>query len=313
MSRIHRLFAASALVLVFIAGLPGCGDKGPTTPTAGVTPTPAPTAQPTATPPPAVSPTLPQSCRSLPPTSGSPSGCVRGTPSFLNRVKDAVNSTIGATYRDPQTNATFEIVQGNGRIQVASAYLKTVADALDRQGVCAVYDGEEIWVSDGGGYNEHYDIITAEGFSWTNYAVTCRPALPMPRLPPAPPVRDPDCRNLPPSAFTFCTRDSSAYEGDAWDAQDLVIAEDRARPMPQIFNFNQRFNSSTEYGYRIVDEPLYISEILKKLKGKGFCAIYDGDEFLVKRNNVFSDHFDMIRADGFAIRTYASTCRDAAF
>lgn len=298
------------MAFIFLAG---CGGKDtPTGPVAGA-PTPVPTAQPTATPPPAVSPTLPQSCRSLPATGGSPSGCVRGTPNFLNRVKDAVNSTIGAAYRDPNTNATFEIVQGDGKIQVASAYLKAVADALDRQGVCAVYDGEEIWVSDGGGYNEHYDIMTAEGFSYTNYTVTCRPALPMPRLPPAPPVRDPDCRNLPPSAFTFCTKDSATYDGDAFDAQDLVIAEDRARPAPQIFNFNERFGGGADYGYRITNEPLYISEILKKLKAKGFCAIYDGDEFLVKRNNVFADHFDMIRADGFAIRSYTATCRDATF
>jgi hypothetical protein len=254
---------------------------------------------------------LPQSCRSLPVTNGSPSGCVKRNPNFLNHVKDAVDSTIGALYRDPYTNASFEIVQWNGKIQVASAYLRTVADALDRRGVCAVFDGEEMWLSDGGGYNEHYDIMTAEGFAYTNYTVTCRPALPMPRLPPAPPLRDPDCRNLPPSAFTFCTRDSATYDGDAFDAQDLVIAEDRARAAPQIFDFNER--SGPDYGYRITNEPLYISEILKKLKAKGVCAIYDGDEFLVKRNNVFADHFDMIRADGFAIRSYTSTCRDATF
>ncbi len=224
-----------------------------------------------------------------------------------------MNSTIGAAYRDLDTNATFEIVEGDGRIIVASAYLKTVADALDRQGVCAVHDGEEIWVSDGGGYNENYDIITAAGFSWTNYNVTCRPALPMPALPPAPPVRDPECRSLPPSALTFCSRAPSVYDGDVWDAQDQLIAEDRARPTPQIFNFSRRFNSSTDYGYGIINEPLYIQELLKKIRAKGLCAMYDGDEFLVKRNNVFSEHMDMIRADEFAIRNHISTCRDSAF
>jgi len=298
---------ASILVLL----LPACGknDATPTGPVAGPTPTPTP--QPTATPPVAANPVLPQSCRSLPASNGSPSGCAKRNGNFFNQVKDAVNATIGAPYRDPNTNATFEIVQGNNKIQVAGAYLKAVIDALDRQRVCAVYDGEEIWVSDGGGYNEQYDIITAEGFSWVGYSVTCSPALPMPALPPPAPARDPDCRNLPPSASIFCGGDRSVYDGDVWDAQDLLIAEDRARATPQIFNFNQRFNDV--YGYRIANEPLYIAELLKKIKAKGFCTIYDGDEFLVKRNNVFSEHMKMIRSDGFAVRAHISTCRDAAF
>lgn len=249
----------------------------------------------------------------MPPGNGSPSGCTKGTPNFLGRVKDAVNLAAGSSYRDPNTGEVFDILQSNNKIVVASAYLKTVTDALDRQGLCAVFDGEEISVRDGGGYNENYDIITAEGFSWVNYIVTCNPALPIPALPPAPPARDPDCRNLPPSAFTFCARDSSAYDGDVFDAQDIVIAEDRARAAPQVFNFDRRFNSSTTYGYLIVNEPLYISQMLAKLKAKGLCAIYDGDEFVVKRNNVFSEHLDMIRADMFAIRNHVSTCRDAAF
>ena len=135
----------------------------------------------------------------------------------------------------------------------------------------------------------------------------------MPRQPPAPQVRDPECRSLPPSALTFCSGAPTVYDGDVWDAQDQLIAEDRARPTPQIFNFSRRFNSSTDYGYGIIDEPLYIQELLKKIRAKGLCAMYDGDEFLVKRNNVFSEHMDMIRADEFAIRNHISTCRDSAF
>jgi len=304
--------AVLSLVSVLFLLLPACG-KNDTTPTGPITVTsPTPTPQPTATPPVATNPVLPQSCRSLPASNGSSSGCAKRTGNFFNRVKDAVNATYGAPYRDPFTGASFEIVDGSNRIKVASAYLKAVTDALDRQGICALYDGEEIWVSDGGGFNEHYDIITAEGFSWVSYSVTCSPAVPMPALRPAPPARDPDCRSLPPSEPTFCTHEpSSTYDGDVWDAQDQLVAEDRARATRQIFNFNERFNDV--YGYRIVDEPLYISELLKKIKAKGFCTIYDGDEFLVKRNNVFTEHMDMIRSDGFAIRNYISTCRDAAF
>jgi hypothetical protein len=307
MAHIHRFIAVCVLVLL----LPGCGDDNPTTPT-GVTPTPTPTAQPSATPPPSNSPTLPQSCRSLPASNGPQSGCSRQTGNFQERVRTAVNATYGATYRDPVTGQTFEIVQGNGKILVASAYLKSVSDALDRQGVCAVYDGEEMWVSDGGGYNEHYDLITADGYSWVNYAVTCNPAVPMPPLPGTAPVRDPQCRNLPASATIFCSRDSSAYDGDVWDAQDQLIAEDRARPTSQVFDFNVKLGG-TEYGYLIKDMDRYIADLLTKIRAKGMCAMFDGTEFLLKRNNVFSEHMDMTRADGFAIRNHISTCRDSAF
>ena len=309
-----RLLIRSSGVCTLLLLLPACGgDKSPTTPTA-ITPTPTPTPQPTATPPPPTSPALTQSCRGLPATTGSPSGCRQATGEFHTRMREAVNATIGAIYRDPTTGQSFEIVQGDGRIVVASAYLKAVADAFDRQGICAAYDGEEMWVSNGTGHNEHYDIITADGFSWVNYSVTCSPAIPMPRLPPPAPLRDPECRSLPASALTFCTRAAgSAYDGLVWDAQDKLIAEDRARATPQIFNFGQRFGAGGDYGYLIVNEQLYIQGILTKIRANGLCAMYDGDEFLVKRNNVFSEHMDMIRADGFAIRNHISTCRDAAF
>jgi hypothetical protein len=34
---------------------------------------------------------------------------------------------------------------------------------------------------------------------------------------------------------------------------------------------------------------------------------------VVKRNNVASEHFDMIKSDLYALRVHNSTCRDAAF
>lgn len=307
------LRSTHAVLVVSIALIGGCGggqQSSPSAPTAG-TPSTAPSPQPTPTPSPSA-PASAQSCRSLPPASGSPSGCAKGSPNFLNQVKGAVDQAVGAGYRDPHTGETFDVVRDN-RIQVASAYLKTVIDALDREGLCAAWDGEEVNVRDGGGYNENYDIITADGRVWVNYNVTCRPALPLPAPTPQAPVRDPDCRGIPPSSFTFCVKETSSYDGDVYDAQDLLQAEDRARATPQVFDFGDRFSSSVPYGYKIANEPLYVSEMLKKLKAKGFCAIHDGEEFVVKRNGVYSEHFDMTRADQYAIRLYNSTCRDAAF
>jgi hypothetical protein len=227
-------------------------------------------------------------------------------------VKDAVNQAVGASYREPNTGQLYQVVDGDNRIIVASAYLKTVIDALDRQGICAVFDGEEINVRDGGGYNENYDIITADGGSWISYSVTCNPAQPIPPLPPPPVAKTGDCR-LPASASLFCSRGPTFYDGDVFDAQDQVIADDRARPTAQVFNFNDRLSNSAAYSYKIINDQMYVSEMLKKMKAKGLCAIYDGDEFQVKRDNVFTEHWDMTKAEGYAIRLYGSTCRDAAF
>ncbi len=304
--------AYAFLAILALGTWAACGGKGgstPTTPTAAGTPAPTPTAQATPTPVPTTGSALPQSCRSIPNGTGGSAGCSRRTPNFLNQVRGAVDLAASSTHRDPTTGQVFDIVQGS-RIVAAGAYLKVVSDALDRQGICAAYDGEEMNIRDGGGYNENYDIITADGNAWANYSVTCNPAQPIPSFSPLPMGRDADCR-MPQSALTFCTKPSSVYDGDVYDAQDLVIAEDMARATPQIFNFGENFGQP--YGYKIVNEPMYIAEMLKKLKAKGFCAIYDGDEFQVKRNNVFTEHFDMIKSDSFAVRIFNSTCRDAAF
>lgn len=307
--------ALLSLVAVLALIGPSCGGDRKTTtpsgPTAVVTPTPTPTAQPTPSPSP--TPTLTASCRSLPPATGVERGCAKANPQFINRVKDAVDVALGSTYHDPLSGQTFDVVFANGRIQVASAYLKIVSDALDRQGLCAAFDGEELLVREHNVSNENYDIITSDGRWWVNYVATCSPALPVPGPTPVPPQQDPDCR-LPPSAATVCARQDSVYDGDVFAAQDALLEEDRARATPRIFNFNQRFSTEVSYGYLIIDEELYTSEMLKKLKARSFCAYFDGGEFVVKRStNVFSEHFDMTRADGYAIRLYNSTCRDAGF
>jgi len=299
-------------ILAALATWTACGGKDgstPTTPSAGVTPTPSPTAQATPTPAPTTGAVTPQSCRSIPNGNAGNGGCRKGNSNFITKMRDAVDLAASSTHRDPYSGQVFDIVQ-NGKIIAVGAYLKTVADALDRQGICAAYDGEEMNVRDGGGYNENFDIITADGGSWVNYNVTCSPAQPIPTYAALPKGRDADCK-MPPSSLTFCTHAPSQYDGDIFDAQDLLIAEDRARATPQIFNFSENFFQP--YGYKIINEPLYVAEMLKKLKAKGFCAIYDGDEFEVKRNNVFTEHFDLIKSDLFAIRSYVSTCRDAAF
>jgi hypothetical protein len=118
---------------------------------------------------------------------------------------------------------------------------------------------------------------------------------------------------MPASASLYCTRESAQYDGDVYGALDELIAEDQARSVPIIFDFRDRIGS-VPYGWKIANDQNYVSEMLKKLKSKGFCALYDGEEFQVKRGtNVFSENYDLTRSDGYSIRLYEVTCRDAAF
>lgn len=316
----HAISRASRAVLPLLlaAFLPACGGKGgsnpaPTGPTAGTPATPAATPTPTATPPPTTGTGLPRSCQGLPPGVGTGLGCARGNSQFFNRVKDAVDVARTSTYRDPISGRSFDVVDNKSQILAARAYIQLIVDQLDAQGVCAVFDGEEISVRNSASDNENFDVITADGKTWVNYVVTCTPALPLPTPPPVPTVkRDPSCP-LPASASYFCVRQDPELDFEVYGAQDDLIAEDRARPTPQIFDFRDRI-SGTDYGYRLINENLYHSELLKKLKGRGLCALFDGEEFNVKRGtNVYSENYDVTRQDGFAIRIYGASCRDASF
>ena len=289
----------------------GGGDKtSPTTPTGGASATPMPTPSPTPSPTPPVS-VRPAACNNLPPATGTTSGCRPGQPLFANQMREAVAAAEAAVYRDPNTGQSVPVVDGT-KIMVPSAYLAAVSDALNSVGLCAAYDGEEMNVRQDSIFNEHYDIVTSDGRSWSSYAVTCQPALPIPTWSPAPATPDTSC-GLPHSGAHFCTGEGSVYDGDVYAALDEVIAEDRARPTPQIFNFNERL-PGTQDGYKIINESLYVSAVLKKIRAKGFCATSDGDEFSVKRGtNSFSENHDLVKAEGYSIRLYVVTCRDAQF
>ena len=49
---------------------------------------------------------------------------------------------------------------------------------------------------------------------------------------------------------------------------------------------------------------------------KGYCSRFDGEEIVVKKENRFSEHFDVFLGEGFVRRgegIYRSTCWPAAF
>lgn len=221
-----------------------------------------------------------------------------------------MSAAQGATAVDPDTRESFAVVE-NGLIQSPNAYLKLIVDTLDRQGLCAVYDGEELNVRRTSDYNENFDLITGNGGSWIKYMSTCVPATPLPAVI-APAVQDPECK-LAPSRDIYCDRPRPVYEGDVTSALDELIAQDRQLTNPLIFNFSDR-SPGTSDGFKVTNPSLYFSELRRKLRAKGYCSIQNDDEVWIKKGtNRFSEHWDVLKAEGYSLRVMAAACHDAAF
>ena len=141
---------------------------------------------------------------------------------------------------------------------------------------------------------------------------TCSPATPIPAIV-SPPVQDPECK-LAPSKDTYCDRPAPQYEADVFASLDELIAQDRQLASPLVFDFNSRA-PGTDNGWRVANAPLYFSEMRRKLRAKGYCSMTAGeDELWIKRGtNRFSEHWDLLRGEGYSLRLLAATCHDAAF
>ena len=291
----------------------GCGSGTPATspssPSSGppvVTSTPA-VPQPN----PGSGSSLPLSCRSLPPANGTGAGCRPEPSDFLRAVTDAVLAAQDASFLDPDSKETFAVVQ-DALIQSPNAYLKLIVESLDRRGLCAVYDGEELNVRNTSGFNEQFDVITSKGGSWIRYMSTCTPATPIPAIL-TPPVQDPACQ-LAPSKDSYCDKPAPLYGGDVGTALDDLIAQERLLAKPLIFDFGSRA-LGRDNGWKVANVDLYFSEIRKKLRAKGYCSVYDGsDELLIKKGtNRLSEHWDLLTGEGHSLRLLGAACHDAAF
>ena len=303
----RRVLALFGMALMADACGSSAPSAAPSTPSAAASPTLAPAPTPGRAP----DASLPTSCRPLPPATGTSAGCRQDASDFLRQVTDAVSAAQHASAVDPDTQETFGVVQ-NGLIQSPSAYLKLIVDALDRQGVCAVYDGEELSVRTSNNHNELFDVITSSGAPWSRYMSTCSPATPLPSVAP-PPVQDVECP-LAPSRDAYCDRPAAVYEADLAASLDELITQDRALATPVIFDFGSRA-AGTDNGWKVANVPLYFSEMRRKLRARGFCSVREGDDelWIKKGTNRFSEHWDLLRAEGHSLRLLAATCRDAAF
>jgi hypothetical protein len=286
------LFVMGGLALGYCGGGSGAGPTIPPVPPV-TTPTPAPT--PTADPP------ISQSCAKLPP--GSVGGRCETERSEYQEIVDRAIRTLQG-----EQPAIFE----GDQVLSIGAYYVGLIKILDRQGLCASTDGEELGVTDRASSNEQFDVLSAQSrarFGPVSYRGTCSPsAVP---IPPGAPIPPPAGCALPSSREIACGREPHGrYYADV-EAAIEQIQKDR----PELFDFNDWAQGTRWPAVR--DLNAYIQGVIDILTKKGYCARNDGEELAIKHgSNTISEQYDIDFQHKY-IRTgpgiYRLTCYPAAF
>ena len=267
----------------------GSSKDGPGVPSGPVvpTPTPAPTT-------PAETP-LAASCNNLSPGSLN-YRCLSTGATFQREVEDAI-SLVKA-----QRPEIFD----DETVLNVGAYVVGVIKNLDKKGICATYDGEELAVRTQGDFNDQYDILTGTDLIRRYYVNTCAPAVfPLARPLPPPPA---GC-NLGPSYEVACGVPPSQYIDDV-----AAAVEQLQKDKPGLF---EAWNIAPGRDWPAVkDFPAYYQGVIDILSKKGYCGRYNGEELEVKRTNEFSESFDINYQDKY-VRLgpgiYQSACYPAQF
>jgi hypothetical protein len=285
----------TTVLLTAVVLLIGCGS--------GNTPTSPPIPTPIATPPiVATVPPLSISCSKLPPGSLTPQ-CGEEASEYREIVEEAIRTLQGE-----QPN----IFKGNQVVSVGAYYVGLI-QILDRSGLCAASDGEELGVARSAGMNEQFDILTARNEVRTGpamYRTTCAPsAVPIIRgaLPPSPA----GC-SLPPSREIACSREDS---GRFLDDVNTVVAQ-VLKEHPDLFG--EGWMPGT--GLEIINRPGFGTAIVDHLTTLGYCAKDGGEEFELKKGtNMYSEQYDLVQdLEGkiylrVGSGTYRATCYPAVF
>jgi hypothetical protein len=299
-----RFFDPSRVAVVLLAAaLASCGGDGKDS-----------TTNPPVTNPPATTPTTtlaPQvlfdplpgfsSCSKLGP--GKDGNCRRDSPTFQADVDAVLDELISTKSNLFENSGSGLKVRSTGQFYVA------FIQALDKRGLCAAFDGEEVGIKNNDNFNDQYHMVTSDLIlrrGESSYRTTCFPAsFPGPERGYAPKN---GC-TLPSSREITCGRESSQFVGAVGDAIDTVVRE-----KPDLFDLNAR--QPGPGWYKITNLSAYDTAVAEALKAKGLCARHDGEELVVKGANTLSEHFDISTADGNIRRgdgSYRSTCYPAAF
>ncbi len=290
------------MAAVSVTAVLACGHSQ--TPTAVSSPKPSPAAS--ATPAPVSIPSLPgtSSCAKLPLVTQDVGNCPTEGPTFLAQVQTAIAQVHS------QQPEIFQDAGGNTLVVSPGRFLVGVMNNLDRMGLCAGFDSEEIQVANSSSFNDQYHLLTSRGYLRTDpsiYRATCHPAaIPMPH-PPFHPA-NPGCR-LPSSLEVTCdTEPQINYAGDVESSLDQVIHDH-----PEAFDNPQAHTPRVNDGYLNQYHQWFIDAMVQR----GYCAWWDSEEVQVKKENTFSEHYKIFISDGHVRRVdggaYRSTCWPAAF
>ena len=72
------------------------------------------------------------------------------------------------------------------------------------------------------------------------------------------------------------------------------------RTRPELFDFTVHATGATWPGVK--DFHAYHEAIAQSMIAKGYCARFDGEEIVAKKENRFSEHFDVFLGEGFVRR-----------
>jgi hypothetical protein len=234
--------------------------------------------------------------------------CSRDTASFLPDVEAAIDKLVAEEPDIFDLNAD----KGGGAYRVLSQgrYLLGMVRNMEAKGYCAEWNGEEFLVKNSQAYDDAYDILTGDSYvrrGANSYRGSCYPASFPIDTGPLPPT--PDCP-AGPSKAVACSRDRSTY----LDVMETAI--DRlARERPNVFDVT-RTAPGTGNWYKVVDVAGYLQGMKDVLKAMGYCSFYDGEEMQMKKDNTFSENYDILTGNEFARRgegSYRGSCYPAGF
>jgi hypothetical protein len=203
------------------------------------------------------------------------------------------------------------IFNDNTVLSVGQYYVGLIK-ILDRKGLCAQFDGEELAVTNTSDYSDQYHVMASNQMvriGPQNYRATCSPAvLPIAQgaLPPPPA----GC-SLPSSREVACSKDDS---GAVFRDDVLAVIAQVQKDKPELFDFTQT-NPGTDWP-KLKDLEGYLAAVVQVLTKQGYCAQVQ-EELQVKRgSNRFSEQYKIDYSHQY-LRTgsgiYRASCYPAAF